>query len=106
MRIYTIDPSLLDQGRAVYEAGRSCDGMTGLAAIPGAIAAAISDGLAARYQIVQAVSYYVRCRRSTVEAVLDGLETNSAPNGLWCRGEDGTYRLTNLLVRPFTMIAA
>lgn len=106
MQIYTINPSLLDLGRAVFEAGKSCEGMTGLPAVPGAIVAAISHRLTARYEVVQAVSFYARCRRSTVETILDSLDTNSNPNGLWCRGEDGDYRLTEQPVQPFTILAS
>lgn len=105
MQIHVIDPSLIERGRAVFEAGFRCGAGKGLSVVPGAIAAAIEHGFTTTLEIESAVSLYTRCSRSTVGTVLITLDTARNVNGLWARNADGEYRLTDKPVEAFTIMA-
>lgn len=105
MQILTIDPTLIAQGRAVFEASKKCGPVMGLPVVPGAIVAAIEDGIFTEEDIERNVSRYTRCRRSTVKTVLENLSTKVNPNGLWSRDQDGRFRLVDQPVQPFTVMA-
>jgi hypothetical protein len=106
MKIYTVNATLLAQGRAVFEAGLRCGPERGLAVVPGAILAAIENGLTTHSEIERAVAFHSRCRRSTVATVLAALSTERNPNGLWARDADGCYRCTQQDGEPFSIVAA
>ncbi|WP_159759823.1 hypothetical protein [Sphingomonas sp. 8AM] len=105
MQIHIIDRSLIERGRAVFEAGLRCGSGRGLSIVPGAIAAAIEHGFTTALDIESAVSLHTRCSRSTVGTVLMTLDAARNANGLWTRNADGEYRLTEEPVRTFTIMA-
>lgn len=106
MHIVTINPSLLDHGRAVFDAGRNCGPIFGVPVVPGAIVGAVEAGIRREDQIARDVSRYTRCRQSTVKTVLAALSTNQNAEGLWHKDEEGQYRLVDQLVRPFAFLAS
>lgn len=105
MQIHTITPVLIDQGRAVFELGKSCGLAKGFSIVPGAIIAAIENGLVTAPDIERTVSLYSRCRATTVATVLESLSTNVNSHGLWGQRADGSFHLVDQPVVPFTILA-
>lgn len=105
MKIYNINPSMLQMGRDVCAASLRCGAARGAALVPGAIVEAIKQGLTTSTAIISVVTSCTRCLDTTVCAFLLGLDTAKNANGLWTRNADGEYRLTEQPVQTFTIMA-
>lgn len=97
MRIIKLDTATLDMGKAtlaLYCAGRTCGDTsaiyfdaiqreTGMKVVPGAIIGCIERGMNTADEILNAVARTSRCKRSTVSAILDGLNGDDPSQHLW-----------------------
>ena len=97
MHIIKLDTATLDMGRAtlaLYCAGRTCGDTsaiyfnavqreTGMKVVPGAIIGCIQRGMNTADEILNAVARTSRCKRSTVSAILDGLNGDDPSQHLW-----------------------
>lgn len=121
MQIMTLNQVLVDRGRtafnlatiqflcgpnsSVYTAGKRRLG--GIEVVPGAIVAAIEQGLNTPFEIIPAVARVSRCYESTVKSILEGLAGEDVPDRLWAPNTNGTYSLTdNPIVKPFTVMTS
>ncbi len=92
MKLHVIDCVTIQCGYEVYSAAKAHGPETGFQHIPGAILAAIADGLVTREEIVRTVARYTRTSRRAVGMVLDKLSAPSRSR-LWARDADGVYKV-------------
>lgn len=109
MNIIKLDTATLDMGKAtlaLYCAGRTCGDTsaiysdavqreTGMKVIPGAIIGCIERGMNTADEILNAVARTSRCKRSTVSAILDGLNGGDPSQHLWRCADDQFEVLPN-----------
>jgi hypothetical protein len=99
MQIYTLEPSLIEHGEESFrECIRQYLGSSdmlrcsGVAVIPGAIAATIRAGITDEREICRIVARVSRQREATVKKVLVGLADQHIAGRLWHREPNGEYR--------------
>lgn len=103
MKIVSITPSVLDEGREVARAFPHH--RTGLEIVPGAILRAMDKGFVSEGAIIGFVAEVSRCRPRTVATILHHFTDDDSGGGLWAKDSKGHFApIPDVAVRSTTAL--